>query len=83
VGSVLQTFHPQEKIPNNKWENYMTSFNLRRMRWAGHVAHMGKVRNANRIMIENLKGRDYLGDTDVDGRMKMLFILMKCRLDVG
>jgi hypothetical protein len=40
---------------------------LRRMRWAGHVACMIVMRNAYKISIGNLKGRDYLEDLSVDG----------------
>jgi hypothetical protein len=33
----------------------------RRMRWAGHVARMGKKRNAYRILVGKLKGKRPLG----------------------
>jgi hypothetical protein len=31
----------------------------RRMRWAGHVARMGKKRNAYRFLVGNPEGRDH------------------------
>jgi hypothetical protein len=31
---------------------------LRRMRWAGHVARMGKKRNAYRLLVEKPEERD-------------------------
>jgi hypothetical protein len=34
---------------------------LRRMRWAGHVARMGKKRNAYRILVGNPEGKRPLG----------------------
>jgi hypothetical protein len=34
---------------------------MRRMRWAGHVARMGKKRNAYRILVGNPKGMRPLG----------------------
>jgi hypothetical protein len=37
------------------------------MRWAGHVACMG--RDAHRILQGNLRGKDYLEDAEVDGRI--------------
>jgi hypothetical protein len=37
------------------------------MRWAGHLACTGEMRNANKILEQNLKGSDHLGDTGVDG----------------
>jgi hypothetical protein len=34
----------------------------RRMRWAGHVAHMGDMRMRIKFWLESLKGRDYSED---------------------
>ena len=34
----------------------------RMMRWVGHVAHMGEKRNANRVLVGNLKERGFVGD---------------------
>jgi hypothetical protein len=39
----------------------------RRMKWAGHVARTGEIRNIY-IYSENLKARDHLADLDVVGR---------------
>jgi len=38
------------------------------MRWTEHVAHMGKMRNATALHFENYKGKDYLGNLDIDRR---------------
>jgi hypothetical protein len=35
--------------------------NSRRMRWAGHVAHMGKKRDPHRILVGKPEGRRPLG----------------------
>jgi hypothetical protein len=35
---------------------------LRRMRWLGHVACVGKMRNAHTVLIGNLEGRSPLGN---------------------
>jgi hypothetical protein len=40
---------------------------LRRARRAGHIKCIREIRNANRIVVENLKGKDHLKDQDVDG----------------
>jgi hypothetical protein len=32
---------------------------LRRMRWAGHVARMGKKRNAYRLLVEKPEGKNH------------------------
>jgi hypothetical protein len=47
------------------------------MRFAGHVVHMGKVRNAYKIWSETLKGRGNLEDSVVDGRIILEWILGK------
>jgi hypothetical protein len=40
-----------------------------RMRWAGHIALMGEMRNAYKSLVRNLKGRDhmYLGEIKWEG----------------
>jgi hypothetical protein len=38
------------------------------MKWVGHVAHMGEVRNSL-FWSENLKGRDLLEDIGIGGRL--------------
>jgi hypothetical protein len=43
------------------------------MRHARHVESMGRMKNAYKILVENLKRKDHLGDThlEVDGRIKL------------
>jgi hypothetical protein len=41
----------------------------RRMRWSGHVAHMGEGRNVYRVLVGKPKGKKHLKDQGVDGRM--------------
>jgi hypothetical protein len=41
---------------------------LRRMRWAGHVARMGKRRGVYGVTAGNLKEGDHSGEPGVDGR---------------
>jgi hypothetical protein len=48
---------------------------IKRIRWAGHVACMGKRGGAYEILVENVKRRGHLVDLDVN-RM----IILKCLL---
>ena len=41
--------------------NIVWVIKLRRMRWAGHVAHMGEERGVYRVLVGNLEGRRPLG----------------------
>jgi hypothetical protein len=41
--------------------NIIRTLKSRRMRWAGYVAHMGKKRNADRILVGKPEGRRPLG----------------------
>jgi hypothetical protein len=48
----------------------------RRMRWAGHVAHMGEERKLYRVLVGKPPGKkDHLEDQDVTGRMGSEWIL--------
>jgi hypothetical protein len=54
---------------------------LRRMRWAGHVACMGRGNAYTGFWWGNLRARDNLGDAGVDGRIIVRWIFRKW--DVG
>jgi hypothetical protein len=47
------------------------------MRWPGHIAHMGKIRNVDQVVIRKPMERDYL-EVGVEGRMILKWILEKC-----
>ena len=49
----------------------------RRMRWAGHVSRMGERRGIYRIWWENLRERDHLGDSGIEGRIILRWIFWK------
>jgi hypothetical protein len=43
---------------------------IRRMRWARHVAPLGEIKNAYKILIVYPEGKNHLGDLGIDGRIK-------------
>jgi hypothetical protein len=45
----------------------------RRIRWVKHVASMGDIRVVYRVLVGNLRERDHLGDTGIDGRIRWIF----------
>jgi len=49
--------------------NVVRVIKSRRMRWAGHVAHMGEERGAYRVFWGNRRAGDHWGDLGVDGRI--------------
>jgi len=49
----------------------------RRMRWAGHVTQMCERKCVYRVLVGNLKQRDYLEDPGVDGRVILRWIVKK------
>jgi hypothetical protein len=55
--------------------NIIRQIKSRRMRWVGHMAHIGEERNVYRILMGKPKERDYLEDQGEDGRMGSEWIL--------
>jgi hypothetical protein len=51
--------------------------NSRRMRWAGHVALMGRGELCTGVWWENLRERDHCGDPGADGNIILRRILRK------
>ena len=63
-------------LPNIVWV-----IKSRRMRWAGHVAHVGREEAYTGFWWRNLRERDHLEDPDIDGRIILRWISRK--KDVG
>jgi hypothetical protein len=60
--------------------NNIPMIKSRRMRWAGHVASMGKRRGPYRGLVGKLEGKNPLGNPGVDGRIILKLILKKWEL---
>jgi hypothetical protein len=50
-----------EELHNLYASHIFTVMKLRRMRWAGHVAHMGEMRNVYKILVKKPVGKKLLG----------------------
>jgi len=49
----------------------------RRMRWVGHLAHMGERKGVYRVLVRNLRKRDHLEDPGIDRRIIIVWIIRK------
>jgi hypothetical protein len=71
----------RRKVYNDELQNLYSSPNIvrmiksRRMRWARHVARMGRGEMFTEFWLRDPKGRDYREDLDVDGK-----ITLRCTL---
>jgi hypothetical protein len=63
------------KLHNGELHNLYSSPDIirhiksRRMRWAGHVARMGEVRNVYRVLVGKPEEKNHLENQGIDGRM--------------
>jgi hypothetical protein len=65
----------KKKLHNEELSDLYSLLNIvrvvkyRRMRWTGHVAHMGERRGVHRVLVGKPEGKSHWGDPDVDGRI--------------
>jgi hypothetical protein len=57
------------KLHNEDLHHLYTETNIRRMRWAGHVVRMGRREMHTKFWLESVKGRNYLENCGIDGRV--------------
>ena len=70
-----------EELPDLYSPDIFRVIKSRRMRWAGHVARMGREEVYTGFCCGNLRGRGHLEDPGVDGRIILRWIFKKW--DVG
>ena len=80
VTSEWRKLHNEELNDLHSSSDIVRVIKSRRMRWAGHVARMGRETYTG-FWWGNLMERDHLGDPVVDGRIILRRISRKC--DVG
>jgi len=61
--------------------NIVLVIKSRRMRWVGHVAHMGERRGVHSVLVGKPEGKIYLEDPGVDGTIILRWVFRKW--DVG
>ena len=59
--------HNEELIDLYSSSNIVLVIKSRRMRWAGHVAHMGEEKGLYRVLVGKLEGKYHWGGPGVDG----------------
>jgi hypothetical protein len=90
-GALRRIFGPKRDEVRGKWRklhnedlnnmyslpNIICVIKWRRMRWAGYVAQMGRGGVYTGFWWGNLRERDYLEDTVIDGRIILRWIFRK------
>ena len=75
--------HNEELSDPYSSPNIVRVIKSRRMRWAGHVARMGKGEAYTGFLWGNLRERDHLEDAGADGRIIFRWIFRKWEGVVG
>ena len=77
VTGVCRKLHNEELNDLYSTPNIFRVIKSRRMRWAGHVARMGREEVYTGFWWGNLKEIDHLGDPGLDGRIILRWIFRK------
>jgi hypothetical protein len=55
--------------------NIIRQIKSRRIKWSGHVAHMGEERKVYKVLVGKPEGKNHSIDRGIDGRMGSEWIL--------
>jgi hypothetical protein len=75
VDRLCRKLHNDELHSLYSSSNIVTVIKSRRMRWAGHVAHMGRGEVFTGFWLEGLKARDYWEDLGAGGKITLSWTL--------
>jgi hypothetical protein len=74
VTGECRRLHNKELYALYSSPNIIRVIKSRRLRWAGHVARMGKRRDAYRALVGKPEGRNHLEDPGIDRRIILKWI---------
>jgi hypothetical protein len=77
VAGSWRRLHSEELHNLYASPNIIRVIKSRRMRWAGHVARMGEMRNAYDILVGKFEGKRLLEGLGADGEIILEWILWK------
>src|SRR5215471_10081877 len=83
VTGELRKLHDEELNGLYSLPNIVRVVKSRRMRWAGHVARIGRRDGCTGCWWGNLRERGHWGDPDIDGRIILRWIFRKLDGVVG
>jgi hypothetical protein len=77
VTSEHRTLHNEQLHDRYNSPNIIRVIKSRRMRWARHVARIGEMRNAYKVLVSKSEGKNHSKNVGLDGRIILERILGK------
>jgi hypothetical protein len=77
VTGQWRRIHNKELCGTYSSPNFMGVIKSRRMRYVGHVGHVGESINAHRVLVGKLRERDHWKDLGIDGNLILNYIFKK------
>jgi len=77
VAGGWRRLHSEELLTLYASPNIIRVIKSRRMRFEEHVTHTAEMKNAHKILVGRLEGKDHSEDLGVDGSIMLDWILWK------